>query len=339
MEVSSSEFTEDLFRFALLRTGNRRVAFELAQRASAEGEAIAGQWRTRRHLFLWAARFVADRMESLPPCLPNRGDLPPELDSILSVVSPRLRSLLALHCIAECKLNELSQVVRVRPREMRAALAEVRQKIALAGFSELQLREQVRLIELSSEERILLKTTPSGSLGRRFGAERALGVTAVCLGVLMFLGWVAWERWRESEPVQMRAQMQRIVDTSSSVGPGGVEFFNGSAAETPDWLFLHGMEGVQVPKPFAALRLASARMVEFNGGKLAQFTIEDPKGVLNIASADALGLGGDRAGVGRTTSGEWSGAWEVSGPYVFFLTIKDQEARLDSLLSGSFGGF
>jgi hypothetical protein len=332
MDVSGPDFTEDLLRFALLRTGNRQVAFELAQRASAEGEAIAGQWRTRRHLFLWAARFVADRMESLPPCLPKGSDLPPELDSILRAASPRLRSALALHYIADFKLNELSQVVRVRPREMRAALAEVRQKMAQAGFSECQLREQVRLIALSAEERLLLKATATGGLERRFGAERALGVAAVCLGVFMFLGWVAWERWRESEPVQMRAQMQRILDASSASGLGGVELFKGSAAETPDWLFLHGMEGVQVPKCFAVLRLASARMVDFNGGKFAQFTIEDSKGVLNVALADALGLGGVRTGNGRTTSGEWSGAWEVSGPYVFFLTVKDAEAQLDKVL-------
>jgi hypothetical protein len=339
MDASGPEFTEVLLRFALLRTGNRRAAFELAQRASAEGEANAGQWRTRRHLFLWAARHMADRMESLPPCLPNGGDLPHELDSLLKATSPRLRSALALHCIAEVKLNELSEVVRLRPREMRAGLAELKQKMAQTGFSELQLREQVRLIVLSPEERLLLKNTPTGSLERRFGAERALGVAAVCLGVFMFLGWVVWERWRESEPVQMRAQMQRILDASSASGPAGVEVFDGSAVETPDWLFLHGMEGVQVPKSFAALRLASARVLDFNGSKLAQFTIEEPQGILTVALADSLGVGVDRTGIGRTTSGEWSGAWEVSGPYVFFLTVKDQEAQLDKLLKGAFVQF
>ncbi len=334
MDVPGPDFTEDLLRFALLRTGNRRVAFELAQRASAEGEANAGQWRTRRHLFLWAARFVADRMESLPPCLPDGGDLPPELNSLLRAPSPRLRSAVALHCVAEFKLAEISQALRLRPREMRAALAEVRQRMTLAGVSEAQIRGKVRLIVLSADERHLLENAPSLKVERRFGAERALGVAAVCLGVFMFLGWVVWERWRESDPVQMRAQMQRLLEVSGASEPAGLEKFDGSAGETPDWLFLHGLEGVEVPENFVSLKLASARVLDFNGGKLAQFTMESPQGLLMVAPADSLGLGGERAGVGRTTLGEWSGAWAVAGPYAFFLAVRDSEVELDRLLKG-----
>jgi hypothetical protein len=334
MDVVDPDFTEDLLRFALLRTGNRRVAFELAQRASAESEANAGRWRTRGHLFLWAARFVADRMESLPPCLPKGGDLSPELNAILCAPSSRLRSALALHCVADFKLNELSQALRLRPREMRVALADVRQRMTLAGFSEGQVREQVRLIVLSADERLLLKTAPLGTVERRFGAERALGVAAVCLGVFMFLGWVVWERWRESQPVQMRAQMQRLLAATSASGPAGIEKFDGSAAEIPDWLFLHGMEGVEVPESFAALRLASARVLDFNGGKFAQFTMEEPQGILTVALADSLGLGGERAGDGRTSAGDWSGAWAVADPYAFFLAVRDSEEKLDRLMKG-----
>jgi hypothetical protein len=337
--VSRPEFTEDLLRFALLRTGNRRVAFELAQLASAEGEARAGEWRTQRHLFLWAARFVADRMETLPPCLPEGGDLSPELDSILRVPTPRLRSAIALHCVGEFKLGELSQVLRLRPREIRAALAEGRQRITLAGFSEAKVREKVRLIELSADERLLLKSAPVGATPRRFGAERALGVAAVCLGLFMFLGWGVWERWRESEPVQMRAQMQRILEVSSNAGPAGIEKFDGPAAETPDWLFLHGMEGVEVPEQFASLRLASARVLDFNGGKLAQFTVEESEGVLMVTTADALGLGGERAGIGHTSLGQWSGAWAVAGPYAFFLVVKEAGAQLDRFFGWEFVRF
>ncbi len=339
MDLPGLEFTEDLLRFALLRTGNRRVAFELAQRASAEGEANAGQWRSRRHLFLWAARFVADRMESLPPCLPEGGDLSPELDAILRGPSLRLRSAIALHCVAELKLNELSQVLRLRPREMRAALAEVREKMNQAGVSEEQVREKVRLIVLSADERLQLESELPLNLDRRFGADRALGVAAVCLGVFMCLGWAFWERWRESEPVQMRAQMQRLLEASSASGPAGIERFDASVAEIPDWLFLHGMEGVEVPESFAGLRLDSARVLDFNGGKLAQFTMDHPPGILSVAFADSLGLAGERAGIGRTTSGEWSGAWAVAGPYVFFLVVKDAEAQLDRVLKGEIARF
>jgi hypothetical protein len=273
-------------------------------------------------------------MESLPPCLPEGRDLANELDSILRAPTSRLRSVLALHCVGEFKLSELSQILRLRPREIRVALAEGRQKMTLAGFSEAQVREKVRLIVLSPDERLLLKNAPVGTTSRRFGAERALGVAAVCLGLFMCLGWVVWERWRESEPVQMRAQMQRILEVSSNAGPAGIEKFDGSAAETPDWLFLHGMEGVEVPERFASLRLASARMLDFNGSKLAQFTVEESEGVLMVTSADSLGLGGERAGVGRTSLEPWSGAWVVAGPYAFFLVVKDAGAQLDRFLEG-----
>jgi hypothetical protein len=148
----------------------------------------------------------------------------------------------------------------------------------------------------------------------------------------MFLGWIAWERWRESEPVQMRAHMQRLLEVSSASGVAGIERFDGRAAETSDWLFLHGMEGVEMPENFAALRLESARVIDFNGAKLAQFAMQESQGVLMVAPADSLGLGGERTGVGRTTFGEWSGAWTVTGPYAFLLAVKDAEERLDHLL-------
>jgi hypothetical protein len=338
MDASSLDFAEDLLRFALLRTGNRRAAFELVQCAVVEGEVAAGQLRTRRHLFLWAARFVADRMESLPPSLPGVEDLPPELDSVLRACPPRLWSAVALYCVVDLKPNELAQVVRMRPKETRLAIAEAKKRLALAGLSEDQCRERLRHITFSEEERLLVESAPPPTIRRRFGAERALGVAAVCLGVFMTLGWVAWERWRESEPVQMRAQMQRILEASGVSGPAGIEKFDGKAAETPDWLFLHGMDVQEIPESFSALQLASARLLDFNGGKMAQFTIEEPQGLLSVAPAEALGLGGERAAAGRTSLGEWSGAWAVAGPYAFFLAVKDADARLDELLKGQIAG-
>lgn len=334
MDVSGLDFAEDLLRFALLRTGNRRVAFELAQSAVAEGELVAGQWRTRRHLFLWAVRFVADRMESLPPCLPGAEDLSPELDSVLKGCAPKLRSALALQGVADLKPSELSQVVRLRPREVRAVIAEAKKRLAMVGLSEAEWRGAIRRITFSEEERLRFENAPPLPIKRRLGADRVLGVAAVCLGVFMSAGWVAWERWRESEPVQMRTQMQKILEASGVSGPAGIEKFDGKAGETPDWLFLHGMDVQEVPESFAALPLASARLLDFNGGKMAQFTIEEPQGLLNIAPVEALGLGGERAAVGRTSYGEWSGAWAVAGPYAFFLAVKDADVRLDELLKG-----
>lgn len=339
MDAAGPEFTEDLLRFALLRTGNRRVAMELAQRAYVESELVSGQWRTRRHLFLWAARFVAERMETLPPSLPGALDLGVELDSLMRATPPRLRSAVALHLVADLKPNEISQVTRLRPRELRAALAEMRQRLNQAGSSEVQVRKLLGLTVLSAEERHLLESASVSVVTRRFGAERALGVAAVFLGGFMFLGWIAWERWRESEPVQMRAHMQRILEASSASGVAGIERFDGRAADTSDWLFLHGMEGVEVPENFAPLRLESARMIDFNGARLAQFAMQESQGVLMVAPADSLGLGGERTGVGRTTFGEWSGAWTVRGPYAFLLAVKDAEERLDHLLKHSSAEF
>lgn len=333
MDAVGPEFTEDLLRFALLRTGNRRVALELAQRAVAESEAVAGRWRTRRHLFLWAARFVAERMDSLPPSLPNAGDLSVDVDALMRMTPPRLRTAVSLHLVMELKPGEIAQVIQIRPRELRAALADVRQRLAMSGSSEAQVRKWIGAIGLSEEERRLLESSPSLVGGRRFGAERALAVAAVCLGVFMCLGWVVWERWRESAPVQMRSQLQKLLALSGASGPAGIEKFDARATELPDWLFLHGMEGVEVPENLGALRLASARVLDFNGAQIAQFTMEDPFGLLMVAPADSLGLGGERAGVGRTTLGDWSGAWTVTGPYAFFLALKDAGTRLDQILN------
>jgi hypothetical protein len=94
------------------------------------------------------------------------------------------------------------------------------------------------------------------------------------------------------------------------------------------------MEGVEVPEQFASLRLASARVLDFNGSKLAQFTVEESEGVLMVTLADSLGLGGERAGVGRTSFEPGSGAWVVAGPYAFFLVVKDAGAQLDRFLEG-----
>jgi hypothetical protein len=259
-------------------------------------------------------------------------DLSPELTALLNVDRPKLRSSVALQCLRSLKQAEVAQLLRVRPRDLRVVVAKFKERVAVAGLQESELREQVDRIQLTAAELLLLESAPSVVPLRRFGSERALGVAAIIVGVFMLLGWFAWEQWRASEPVQMAGHLGRLLELTRTSGIGGVEEFRGRAGEATDWLFLHGMEGAQTPEVFSGVPVISARVLDWGGSKVAQFHIDSPQGLLMAAPAEALGVLGERTSFGRIPWEDWNGAWCVSGPFVFVLAIRGEVSALETLL-------
>lgn len=332
MEVLGQEFTEDLFRFAVLRTGNRAVAIELVTRALAEAEARARHWRAQKHRFLWTIGLLCERMDEHFSTAISGVDLSPELTALLNVDRPKLRSSVALQCLRSLKQSEIAQLLRVRPRDLRVAVAKFKERVAVSGLLESELREQVDRIQLTAEELTLLESAPSAVPLRRFGSERALGVAAIVVGIFMLVGWFAWEQWRASEPVQMAGHLGRLLELTRTSGIAGVEEFKGRAGESTDWLFLHGLEGAQIPEVFSGVPVISARVLDLGGRKVAQFHIDSPQGLLMAASLETLGVLGERTSFGRMHWEDWNGAWCVSGPFVFILSVRGEVSALESLL-------
>ncbi len=334
MEVLAPAFIEDLFRFALLHTGSREFALARVAEVVSEAEARAGQWRTQGHRFLWAVRLLSDRLEKGHRASEAPSEFPEiaELRSAIEAAKPNVRSALALECLGVVKPGEASQLFCVRPRDWRVATVWFWSRLASEGLNETQVQAQLKAFKLSPEEVLTMAQAVAQAPRRRRAGDRALGVAAVLLGVLVLLGWLAWERWRESPAVLMRDHMTRLLDLNRESGVAGLEAFEGKVGESADWLFLHGMEGVQMPPAFAQVQVAAARLVDFNGGKVAQFPTLSPPGLFMVADAETLGLGGERSDSGRVKFGEWSGVWAATGPHVVLWMVRSDDAVLDELL-------
>jgi hypothetical protein len=334
METPSPEFVDDLFRFALLQTGDRQHSLEVLVEALANTADRAHQWRTQAHCFLWAAQFVSKQLEKTPP---RKGA---DLDEVLAeaMQDPRsnVRAALALGHLGRVNSAEAIHLFRVRAQEMRVASERFRARTTTAGWTETETQSRINALKLSEEERAKLLEAMEAFPTRRGGVERKLGMAAVLLGVVVLGGWMRWEQWREGMPAQMQQFMGRLLEAHKAAGDGGLERFHGTAGETADWLFLHGMEGVQVPEAFTPLPLGAARVVDWNGGKLAQFPLPSLPGIFMVTETDTLKLSGEHSASGRAHWGEWSGAWMVSGPYAFFLTLRGSEDALEPLLHASF---
>ena len=336
METLAPEFIDDLFRFAFLQTGDRQFSVELIIETAAETAVRASQWRTQEHRFLWAVQFLGNRLERSFGERREGKDLGTVLSEAMREPRPRVRAALALDCLGRIRQSETLHLFKVRAREIRVAQERFRERTSAGGWTEAEVRGRIKALQLNEEERALIAHAVEALPARRPGVEGKLGMAAVLLGVVVLLGWGSWEHWRGTVPAQMQQFMVRLLEAHRSAGDGGLDRFNGKAGDTRDWLFLHGMEGVQVPDAFASIPLAAGRVLDWSGGKFAQFPLVSLPGVFMVAEVDSLRLSGEYAASGRAHRGEWSGAWTVAGPYVFFLTMRAPEEALDPLLQGAF---
>lgn len=336
MEVIEQNFIDDLYRFALLHAGERVIALSCIGEVLCEAESNAAQWRTQKHRFLWAARLLSLRLvkkthsggapaQELPAPLP-------EMRAALNAARPEMRAALALHCTGIVKSSEVIQLFRLRSKEWRAALLQFREQMAAAGLSEEEVHEKVQALKLSAEDRLALEVSARAVPPPRREWDKALAVAAVLLGICVFLGWLGWERWRDSPSIIMRGHMESFLELNRNAGIAGLETFEGRAGDTQDWLFLHRMEGVHMPKPFAGVKVAAARMLRWNGSPIAQFPTLSPTGLLVIAEAEALQLPEENSDSGRSTFGDWSCVWESAGPYKVLWMIQADPKTLEEHL-------
>jgi hypothetical protein len=336
MELIAASFMDDLYRFALLSTGDRGVALACIAEVLPEAESNASQWRTQRHRFLWTARLLALRLaKKNVPGAPSVETLPsplPELRAALNAAQPDLRPSLALHCTGDVKSSEVIQLFRLRSREWRAALVKFREQMASAGFPEERVHQCLSVVKLSPEERLLLEVSATALPVRRRQWDKALAVAAVFLGVCVFLGWFGWERWRDSPSILMRSHMENFLEVNRSAGITGLEPFEGRASESQDWLFLHGIEGVRMPESFAGVKVAAARILQWNGSPLALFPTLSPPGLLVVVDAEALHLPEENSESGRSSFADWSGAWESAGPYKVLWMVQSDAKALEQYL-------
>jgi hypothetical protein len=332
METLAPDFLDDLFRFALLQTGDRQISIELLVEVAAEVAARASQWRTQRHRFLWASQLVIKRLEGLIGNRPAGADLETVLAEAMRDPRPKVRAALALNCLGRVSPSEALHAFRVRSKEMRVAQERFRERTASAGWTEAELQGRLKALRLNEEERLLISSAVEALAPRRAGAERRLGVAAVLNGTVVLLGWASWEHWRGTLPAQMQQFMGRLVEAHRNAGDSGLERYEGDSGSTGDWLFLHGIEGVHVPESIGSIALAAARVLDWNGGKVAQFPLASLPGIFMITDIDTLRISGEDAVSGRARFGEWSGAWMMAGPHVFMLFLRAPESTLEETL-------
>ena len=236
--------------------------------------------------------------------------------------SPKMRPALALNLLEGVKQSEVLQLFQLRSKEWRTVLAEFRDALLEKELEEEGARKLLLELKLTAEELASLREMVMAAPVKQKGSDRFLAVAAVLLGAAVLIGWMGWERWRASPPVRMRAQIVELLNLSENAGANGFEVFHGTALDIPDWLFLHGKESFTVPVRFNSLTLDGGRMISWNGGKAALFTVTTLPGFFVVTEAELLGLSAESPESGETTLGEWSGAWDVAGPYAVIWVAK-----------------
>jgi len=342
MEVLAHSFIEDLYRVALLQVGDRSVALACVAEVVSEAESNASQWRTQKHRFLWAARLLSQRLskKGLGADV-DKVALPDAVQCIFEVLRaarPEMRTGLALVCTGSVKSGEVVQLLSLRSRDWRVALVLFRDQVAALGLSEEGMQERLNALQISPEECILLEQSVSVVKPKRKGWDKILAVAAVLLGVCVFVGWVAWEQWRDSPAMRMRRHMETFLDLNQNSGIAGLETFKGKAGETQDWLFLHGMEGAVMPEIFSKLSVVAARLLQWNGSPLALFPTLTPPGLLVVVESDALGLPEEGADTGRAAFAGWSGAWASAGTYKVLWMMQADAGAFEQQMQRLSGG-
>ena len=334
MEVLEPEAIEDLFRFALLLTGKRDEALELVAEALGESETRAAQFRAERSRWIWTARWVWERLRKRLLGEVYGIDLGPDLAQFFDKLLPRDRAALALRAISHLEISEIGQILNQRPRELRQLLAELFEARQAAGFDEMLLRDGVAALKPNPAEYALFVTARQPREVKGSGAgERAVGVAAVVFGVLFIVGFMLWERWHNDEISVAHEQAVRLLEFNENSNLAEFEPVEASSSKLGDWLYLHGMEGVQIPPPLDKIKLLAGRVTQWRGARLAQLVSEQPKAVLFIVDAAAFASDGSAETPGQASASGWSLRWKVNGRYLLLLAVPGGRSDLDAMFS------
>lgn len=319
MECLAPESIEQLFQFALIVSGRRSVALELIAETISEVEARASQWREQSHILQWAVRWCWVQAQRRRDSDSKDSDLAVEMQSFLGCDAGNERAAKGLICIGGFESVCIASVLGMRVADVKKISARVEAKFGLDNQLQMRLRDCLSSMELNSLEKHLLGNAVRSSPRIRNRSERVLGVFAVLTGALALFGWLGWERWMESEPVQVQGAMGELVLYSSEWREGDLKNFEGISGEVDDWFFLSGLEGAHLSARLPAIRAVAGRIVKWRDSPVALLALKDTDAFLWVVRSDAAGIGSSVSKSGKLNAPGWTGEWFVDGKYAFLL--------------------
>jgi hypothetical protein len=319
MEFLASESIEQLFQFALIVSGRRSVALELMAETISEVEARAAQWREQSHILQWAVRWCWVQAQRRRDADSNAPDLAIEMQSFLGCDAGAERAAKGLICIGVFESAGIARVLGMRVAEVKKISAGVDAQFGLDNQLQARLRDCLATMALNSLEKHQLGTVVRSSPRVRNRFERVLGVFAVLTGALALFGWLGWERWTESEPVQVQGAMGELVLSSREWSREDRKNFEGVSGEVDDWLFLSGLEGAHMSPKLLGIRAVGGRILKWRDSSVAQLALQDAGAFLWVVRSDAAGIGSSVSKSGKLNAPGWTGEWFVDGKYAFLL--------------------
>jgi hypothetical protein len=319
MEFLAPESIDQLFQFALIISGRRSVALELMAETISEVEARASQWREQSHILQWALRWCWVQSQRQSPADPSESELAAEMEAFLGDRQRAERAARGLICMGIFEPSGVARVLGLRVAEVKRLSGQVESQFGSDQHLEVRLRDCLSTMSLNSLERHLLGSAVRSAPRVRNRFERVLGVFAVLTGALVFLGWFGWERWMESEPVQVQGLMGELVVSSGPWTEPGRKTFEGVPGEIEDWLFISGLEGARMSARLAGIRPVGGRILKWRDSNVAQLALHDAGGFLWVVHRDAVGIGSGAGTSGRLNASGWNGEWFSDGRYAFLL--------------------
>jgi hypothetical protein len=318
MEAFEPDLVEDLFRYALLLSGQRTAALELVCDAVSEVEVRSTQWREGDHRFHWALHriFSQWRQRGAPPEAVKHSDAEIQaidgLDAFLTALKPHPRACAALQMVFELPDSAVARLLGEGNRVVQGWMREFESVVQ-------RWEAPIKNWSLSDSEKHRLQSALQARPRSRNRFERFLGVIAVLTGALVLCGWVVWERWSDSEPSRVRAGLEQLLEASGGWKDRDWKTFEGSKGELEDWLFLNGLEGARLPHRLAEVPPTAGRVVRWRDAHLAQIIAVKPKALIWVIPADALGIVSSDLSAGEVSAGRWKGSWTLEGPYVVMI--------------------
>ena len=343
MDLLEAEAVEDLFRFALLMTGDRRRAFaEVVEGLSGEAARLSLGMETKAR-WIGVARQIWDRLrkkaKSEAKSETGEGGVPEELRPFLQGLSLEPRAVVALRALGHLEVAEIAEVLRLKLGDLRGWLSRLHEDRLQAGLDEALLRDGVAGIRSDPQEHAeFLKRWQGVAVGSSVGGpsggrwERRIGGAAVVFGVLFMAAFLYWERWTKDHGGPVREQVARILEWNE--GSNRVEFepFDGGRDRLEDWLYLRGMESVKIPPAWSSLKVVAARVSAWKGGLIAQLIADEPRAVLFIVNGAAgLEMGGPPTPGSMSYAG-WSASWQAAGAYLAVLATPGDSQALEAIL-------
>ena len=170
---------------------------------------------------------------------------------------------------------------------------------------------------------------PSVHSANKLSLLNKLGILAVILGLLVFVGLGIMYQMDRREQFQGREVVGRMLDVTRNMRGTELDPVTGESWQLSDWFYMRGFEGFSLPPEVAKLHAVGSRVLRQGGMPIAQIAVDDKNTIVFVFRAADFSVDLPEDGKWLVFDHEgWAAAIRRHGPVCTMLSFRGEKREM-----------